>query len=224
MGKLTFTPNVDTDVTGKATASSSQERALNGQGITYTPGCGYYVPLQWLHTVASQVEGFSDSKRVFAAEVKIEGNKLVPTGITTAIKASSIMQTYLAMHVEGEDAPQIACERNEAGLMRPKQGEAGYNACTTGPKCIQVNKDTKEMKVTAPIIYWFEGSGKVYTPTFEEVENGYDMLVDDDDNLQLSTPTVNFWRTQPASNFKLELGLRDIVPEDTPFLDELVIE
>jgi hypothetical protein len=80
------------------------------------------------------------------------------------------------------------------------------------------------MKVTAPIIYWFEGSGKVYTPTFEETENGYDMLVDDDDNLQLSTPTVNFWRTQPASNFKLELGLRDIVPEDTPFLDELVIE
>lgn len=224
MGKVSFTPNVDTNVTGKATASNSQERALNGAGITYNAGCGYYVPLQWLHTVASQVEGFSDSKRVFAAEVKLEGNKLVPTGIVTAIKASSIMQTFLAMHVEGEDAPQIACELNEAGLMRPKQGEAGYNQCTTGPKCLQVNKDTKEMKITAPIIYWFEGSGKVYTPTFEEVENGYDMLVDDDDNLQLSTPTVNFWRTQPASNFKLELGLRDIVPEDTPFLDELVIE
>lgn len=224
MGKLSFTPNVDVNVTGKATASNSQERALNGAGITYNAGCGYYVPQQWLHTVASQVEGFSDSKRVFAAEVKLEGTKLVPTGIVTAIKASSIMQTFLATHVEGEDAPQIACELNEAGLMRPKQGEAGYNQCTTGPKCLQVNKDTKEMKITAPIVYWFEGSGKVYTPTFEETENGYDMLVDDDDNMQLSTPTVNFWRTQPASNFKLELSLRDIMPEDTPLLDELVIE
>lgn len=224
MGKLSFTSNVDTQVTGKGTASGSQERALNGQGITYTDGCGYYVPIQWVHTVASQVEGFADSKRVFAAEVKIEGNKLIPTGILTAIKVSSIMQTYLALVQEGEEEPQIECEQNAEGLMRPKQGAADYNACTTGPKCLRVNKETKEMQITAPIIYWFEGNHKIYTPTFDETENGYDMLVDDNDMLQLSEVNANFWRTQPASNFRLELSLRDIVPADTPHLDELVIE
>lgn len=223
MGKVSFTPNVDTNVTGKATASGSQERSLNGAGITYNAGHGYYVPVQWLHTVASQVEGFNDSKRVFAAEVKLENGKLVPTGITTAIKASSIMQTYLAMFVEGEDAPKINCELNDDGLMRPKSGEAAYNQCTTGPKCIRVNKDTKEMQITAPIVYWFEGASKVYTPSFDKKENGYDMLVNDDDEMQFETPMVNFWRTQPASNFKLELTLQDIVPADTPHLEELIV-
>ena len=224
MGKLTnLVPNVDLGIKGKAAASDSQARSINGAPIPYIIGCAYYVPQQWAHTVPSAQPGFADSKRVFALEMKLEGGKLVPTGNLTAIKISSIMQTHMGKVVEGQDAPQILCEVNASGAMRPVKGQDGleYFNAVTGPRCLKVNPDDKAIKVTSPVLYWNDEQCRVYTATFEENSEVHSMMVDEQNMLQLSTPQVSLWHTQPASAYKVNYTLKDIVPEDTPFLDEL---
>lgn len=226
MAKLnSIVPNVDLGITGKAQASDSQVRSINSSPIPYIVGHAYFVPMQWAHTVPSAQEGFAPSKRVFALELELQGDKLVPTGVLTAIKVSSIMQTHMGEVVEGQDAPQVLCEANDAGAMRPVKGQEGvqYFNAVSGPRCLKVNPEDKAIKVTAPVLYWNEKQVKVYTPTFEENSAVHSMMVDDDNYLQLSTPTINIWRTQPASAFKLNYSLKDIVPADTPFLDELAL-
>lgn len=223
MPKIALTPVVDVASTGRATASSSLARQLQSEPIAYTQGYAYLVPAQYAHELPSQTEGFAPSKRVYAAEFAIVNGKLKPTGNLTAIKLSSINQTFLAV-VSEEPAPVIACELNDAGAYRPKPGQATYNRAVEGLRGLAL--DGENVKVRYPIIYWAEKQERVYVPQFDQDDTvNHTMLVDDDENLELAQANIQIWRTEAAATRDLQgYVLRDIVPADLPNLADLVVE
>ena len=222
MAKTTFVPVVDTAVTGRAKVSESQARSMNSAPIDYTVGNAYFVPAQYAHEVPSSAAGFAPSKRVFAVEYQLVGTELVPTGNLTAIKLSSINQTYLG-EVTDEEAPVIHCELNDAGAYRPIRGEATYHRATPGAKGLVCEGDNPKMRYG--MIYWADRQIQGYVPKFDADDRiNHTMIVDDDNVLSLDKQNIMLWRTESAVGRKINLKLRDILPANTPHLDELCVD
>ena len=221
--KIDFKPVVDANATGRAkVASEAQERRVNGNSIDYTVGYAYYVPTQWVHEVPSGTAGFNPSQRVFAIEYARSANgKLTATGAVTAIKKSAILQTYLDLVTE-EPAPKFHCELNAAGLNRPVDSRSHY--CVTGGRALKAKMD-EGFYISRPVVFWADGIKSVYVPQFEQKEGGYDMLVDDENNLALDTMDVMFWHVEAASLLGISGNLSDFISkEECPLLDELEIK
>jgi hypothetical protein len=222
MGKSNFVPVVETGVLGRAEATETQARGMNATPIEYTLGCAYYVPAQYAHEVPSAQEGFSNSKRVFALEMSLQGDKLVPTGNLTAIKLSAINQTYLG-EVTEEEAPKIKCELNDSGAYRPIRGEAQYFRAVPGAKGLIC--EGRNPKMRYGMIYWADRQIQGYVPKFDADDTiNHTMIVDDDNILSLDKQNIILWKTESAVNRKINLKLQDILPENTPHLDELVVD
>lgn len=220
--KIEYLPVVDAKATGKATATEAQERRVNGSSIDYTVGYAYYVPAQWVHEIPSSTPGFNPSQRVFAVEyARHADGKLTPTGNVTAIKKSAILQTYLALVTEDE-APKIKCELNAAGLNRPVDSRSHY--CVTGGRPLKA-KAGEGFYITRPVVFWADGIKSVYVPQFEQKEGGYDMLVDEEGNLDLDTMDVMFWHAEAASLLGISGNLSDFLSKKVcPIVDELEIK
>lgn len=222
MPKSNFVPVVDVAVTGRAKVNERQARSMNSAPIDYTMGNAYYVPAQYAHEVPASQPGFAPSKRVFAIEYVLRDNQLVPTGNLTAIKLSAINQTYLG-EVTDAAAPVIKCQLNDAGAYRPMPNEATYLRATPGAKGLVCEGENP--KIRYGMLYWADRQIQGYVPQFDpdDIVN-HTMIVDDEDVLQLDKQNIVLWKTEAAVNRKITLKLRDILPADTPHLDDLCVD
>lgn len=222
MGKSNFIPVVETGVVGRAKATERQARGMNAAPIDYTIGMAYYVPAQYAHEVPSAQAGFANSKRVFALEMSLVDGKLVPTGNLTAIKLSAINQTYLG-EVTDAEAPKIKCELNDAGAYRPVPNAAQYFRAVPGAKGLVCEGENPKMRYG--MIYWADRQIQGYVPKFDADDTvNHTMIVDDDEILSLDKQNIMLWKTEAAVNRKVNLKLRDILPENTPHIEDLVVD
>ena len=75
------------------------------------------------------------------------------------------------------------------------------------------------------MIYWADRQIQGYVPKFDADDTvNHTMIVDDDNVLSLDKQNIMLWRTESAAGRKINLKLRDILPANTPHLDELCVD
>lgn len=196
---------VDTEMRlERAKVSKERQGSYVNDPIPYDPSMGYYVPRMYPAVKPSNDPTFADSNRFYAEEMRWDATskKWKPTGNLTAIKVSSVNQTYQAEVSADADMPRVAVDE-DGRIIRG--GAEGYDAprairCCSGNRGFAFDAE-EHLYMKRPMLFRPIKQVQVYTSRPVRQDDGtYRVAIDEDNRtVAFQQQTVWLWETEPAT-------------------------